>query len=142
MVAVLGLSSAAADKPPSPAEIEEASRRQLLTVRRVFVDHLTGGETAAQMREILQSSLQGRRLFVVTEKEERADAVLRGGAEDLVFTEVNTSSDGVNAHVNAGASSGSGSGIGRSSRSANGGSLGENESSHSTDRRHESIAAV
>ena len=94
------------------------------------------------MREILQSSLQGRRLFVVTEKEERADAVLRGGAEDLVFTEVNTSSDGVNAHVNAGASSGSGSGIGRSSRSANGGSLGENESSHSTDRRHESIAAV
>jgi hypothetical protein len=67
-----------------PLTSEEASLRQLLTIRRVYVDRLTGGETAAQMREILFSSLQATTLFVVTEKEERADAVLRGGAEDLV----------------------------------------------------------
>ena len=92
------------------------------------------------MRQILQSSLQGERLLVVTGKEERADAVLRGGAEDLVFSEVNNSADGVNAHVNAGRES-----AGRSVRRAalNGGlSLEENDSSHSSDRRHEAIAAV
>jgi len=135
---VASMAAAAADKPPSPGEIEDASLRQLLTVRRVFIDRLTGGETAAQMREILFSSLQGTRLFVVTEKEERADAILRGGAEDLVYTEQHSSSDGVNAHSNFGS--------GRptsSSRGAYAGiSVGENESEHSSERRHEAIAAV
>ena len=128
----------AADRPSSPAEIEDASLRQLLTVRRVYVDRLTGGETAAQMREILFSSLQGTRLFVITEKEERADAILRGGAEDLVYTEQHSSSDGVNAHSNFG--------TGRSTTQSKGAyagiSVGENESDHSTERRHEAIAAV
>ena len=132
------IAALAADRPPSAAEVEDASLRQLLTIRRVYIDRLTGGETAAQMREILFSSLQGTRLFVVTEKEERADAVLRGGAEDLVYTEQHSSSDGVNAHSNFG--------TGRPSTSSRGAyagiSVGENESEHSTDRRHEAIAAV
>ena len=76
--------------------VEDASLRQLLTVRRVYVDRLTGGETAAQMRDILMSSLQGTGLFVLTENQERADAVLRGAAEDLVYSDVHNSSDGVN----------------------------------------------
>lgn len=83
-------------------DVEDASLRQLVTVKRVFVDRLTGGETAAQMRDILMSSLQGTKLFVLTENQERADAILRGAAEDLVFNEVHTSSEGINAHVNAG----------------------------------------
>jgi hypothetical protein len=75
---------------------------------------------------------------VVTEKEERADAILRGAAEDLVFTETHSSSDGINAHANAGSGRSSG-----SSRGAYGGvSAGENESEHSTERRHEAIASV
>jgi hypothetical protein len=140
VLAVLGICAAAADKPPSPAEIEESSLRRLLNVRRVYVDQLTGGETAAQMREILLSSLHGTRLFVLTENQERADAILKGGAEDLVFTEVHSSSDGVNAHANAGSGSGRTS---SSSRGTYGGlSLGENESEHSAERRHEAIAAV
>src|SRR5436305_2027594 len=60
------------------------------------------GQTAAQMREILLSTLQATRLFVVTEKEDRADAVLRGGAEDLVYSEVHSSSDSVNSRADAG----------------------------------------
>jgi hypothetical protein len=119
-------------------DVEDASLRQLVTVKRVFVDRLTGGETAAQMRDILMSSLQGTKLFVLTENQERADAIMRGAAEDLVFNEVHTSSDGINAHVNAG--------TGRtSSRSAGpygGAGVGENESEHSSERRHEAIAAV
>ena len=91
-----------ADDPPSPAAIEAAGLRQLLSIRRVYVDRLTGGETAAQMRDILISSMEGAKLFILTEKQERADAVLRGASEDLVFTEVHTSSDGINAHANLG----------------------------------------
>src|SRR5258708_352038 len=141
------LIAAAADRvsPPgiTPARetnIEEDSLRQLLGVRRIYVDRLTGGETAAQMRDLLVSSLESAKLFILTDKEERADAFLRGGAEDLVFTDVHTSSEGINARSNIGSS--------RSARTANGQSayagfgVGENESSHVEERKHEAVAAV
>src|SRR5436305_1278069 len=83
-------------------DLEDANLRQLTTVKRVYVDRLTGGETAAQMRDILIAALEGSKLFVITEKEERADAILRGAAEDLVFTEAHSSSEGVNVRANAG----------------------------------------
>jgi hypothetical protein len=128
------------DDQPSPAAIEAAGLRQLLSVRRVYVDRLTGGETAAQMRDILISSLEGAKLFILTENQERADAVLRGASEDLVFTETHTSSDGINAHANLGVRTG---GSTRTSRSDTAGvGVGENESDHSAERRHEAVAAV
>jgi hypothetical protein len=129
-----------AQDPPSPAAIEAASLRQLLSIRRVYVDRLTGGETAAQMRDILISSMQGAKLFVLTENQERADAILRGAAEDLVFTEVHTSSDSINAHANLGVRTGSNTRYARGDSAGIG--LGENESDHSAERRHEAIAAV
>jgi hypothetical protein len=136
LLATLGMS--AADNPSSTAAIEENSLKQLLEIRRVYVDHLTGGETAAQMRDILLSSLEGSKLFVLTENPERADATLKGAAEDLVFTEVHTSSDNLNARTNFG--------TGRStstSRGMNAGfGMGESESDHSSERRHEAVAAV
>lgn len=141
LITLLGLAMAAgADQPSSPAAIEETGLRQLMTIRRVYVDRLTGGETAEQMRDILISSMEGAKLFILTENQERADAVLRGAAEDLVFTEVHASSDSLNAHVNGGVGSRS---SGSSSNGRYGGlSLGENESDHSSERRHEAIAAV
>jgi hypothetical protein len=127
-----------APAPPAPAAIEESGLRQLLTVRRVYVDRLTGGETAAQMRDILISALEGSKLFVLTENAERADTTLYGAAEDLVFTDVHSSNDSINARANIG--------TGRSSqysRSSTAGlTMGESESDHSTERRHEAIAAV
>jgi hypothetical protein len=131
---------AAADDPPSPAAIEETGLRQLRTVRRVFVDRITGGETAAQMREILISSLEATNLFILTENQERADAFLRGGSEDLVFTDVHTSSDSLNAHANVSLRSGTYSKT--SSGQAAGVGVGESESDRSAERRHEAIAAV
>ncbi|HMD70948.1 MAG TPA: hypothetical protein VKF41_06365 [Bryobacteraceae bacterium] len=123
----------------APLENEAAGLRQLLTIRRVYVDRLTGGETAAQMRDILISSLAGAELFVVTEKEEKADAIIRGAAEDLVFTEVHSSSDGINAHANLGNKTGSG----YYAKGAQAGlGIGENESEHSAERRHEAMATV
>jgi hypothetical protein len=115
--------------------------RQLLTVRRVFVDRLTGGETAAQMRDILISSLAGSELFILTENQERADTILRGAAEDLVFTDVRQTSDSINAHANLGSTRG-GSSYGSRSGNTAGIGLGDSESDRSAERRHEAIAAV
>jgi hypothetical protein len=133
-----GPAAYAADPPMSAAALEEHSLRQLLTIRRVFVDRLTGGETAAQMRDILISSLERAKLFVLTENQERADVVLRGASEDLVFTDVHSSSEGINARMNAG--------TGRTSTKSAGPyggiGVGDSESDHSTDRRHEAVAAV
>jgi hypothetical protein len=72
---------------------------QIAGIKRVYVDRLTGGETAAQMRDLIISSLQGSKLFVLTENADRADAFLRGAAEDLVYTDNFQSSEGVNAHI-------------------------------------------
>ena len=112
--------------------------KQLLQIRRVYVDHLTGGDTAAQMRDILLSSLESSNLFVLTENPERADVTLKGAAEDLVFTEVHTSSDSLNARTNVGAGKST-----SNSRGAYAGfGVGESESEHSSERRHEAVAAV
>ncbi len=76
-----------------PAYGQEDLSNQLLTIKRVYVDRLTGGDTAAQMRDLLISSLQGSKLFVVTENQDRADVFLRGAAEDLIYTDTFDSSD-------------------------------------------------
>lgn len=135
--------------PVVPAQ--EDLSPQILTIRRVFVDRLTGGETAAQMRDLIISSLNGAKLFILTEKEDHADMILRGAAEDLIFTDSFSSSDGINMHGSASSSSGSGtnsrfnnSGSGYDSRSSRGVTMGigDNESSSSKERRHEAIATV
>jgi hypothetical protein len=136
---VLALAGGAADPPQTAAPtVEEQGLRQLLTIRRVYVDRLTGGETAAQMRDILLSSMAGSDLFILTENPDRADVTMRGAAEDLVYTDQHTSSDNINARANVG--------TGRSTSAQRAPSaglgLGESESDHSTERRHEAIAAV
>jgi len=155
LISVLLLAIAAFEEPAmvraaapitAAEKIDEDVLRQLLIVRRVFVDRLSGGETATQMRDMIVSSLQNARLFVITENQERADAVLRGSAEDLVFTEDHSSSDSAHAQANFGLG-GSGSSNSRTAtrgpRSQYGGvNVGDSESSRSTERKHEAVAAV
>jgi hypothetical protein len=127
-------------KAPIPIETETLVR--LLDVRRVYVDRLSGGETAGQIRDMIISSLQAAKLFILTENQERADAVLRGSAEDLVFTDTYSSSESLNAR----ASAGTGSDPDRTSsdrRSRSGAvSVGDQESTHIAERKHEATAAV
>lgn len=115
---------------------------QLLTLKRVYVDKLTGGETAAQMRDLLISSLHNSKLFILTENQDRADAVLRGAAEDLIYTDQFSSSDGVNlkSDVSAGNRSSRAISTGRSASLGLG--VGDNESSNIHERKHEAIATV
>jgi len=138
-------------EPVQPSAAPDEISSGLLKIRRVFVDRLTGGETAAQMRDLLISSLQGSKLFVITENEERADFFLRGAAEDLVYTDQFQSSEGVNVHAGEGGSNSNSSGTrfngagGNISRSASRNmqlTLGENESVNIHERRHEALATV
>jgi hypothetical protein len=145
-ILVIAAAAPAADSvapaPPANKEaaIEEDGLRQLLGIRRLYVDRLTGGETAAQMRDMLVSSLEGAKLFVLTENQERADTFLRGAAEDLVFTDRHSSSEGLNARTNIGLSRGART---LNSESTYGGiGVGESSTSHIEERKHEAVAAV
>lgn len=113
--------------------------RSLLQVRRIHVDRLNGGDTASQMRDLLIAALQATKLFVLTENPNRADAILKGSAEDLVFTDTFQSSESLTARAAVGS--------GRSSRNAAttpplGLSIGENEATRIAERKHEALATV
>jgi len=136
--------------PPVPPQVaEETGLRQLVALRRVYVDRFGGGETAAQMRDMIISALQNSKLFVITENQERCDAILRGSGEDLVFNEVHTTSDSLNVHSSLGVTSSDDETAlrgGTRSYERTGHSMGlgagESESSHSVERRHEANATV
>ena len=141
VIALLGL----------PAFAQEDLSNQLLTIKRVYVDKLTGGETAAQMRDLIIGSLQGAKLFILTENQDRADMILRGAAEDLIFTDSFSSSDGLNIRGSSNISSGSGAssryngaGSGYDTRSGRAMSIGvgEENSINIKERRHEALATV
>jgi hypothetical protein len=132
----------AAAQPIPVAAVEDQALRQLLTVRRVFVDRLNGGETAAHMRDMIIASLQSAKLFVITENADRADTVLRGSAEDLVFTDTFQSSDSIDARVQVGRGSSYSSSSSRQAGRSLGASVGENDSSRIAERKHEATASI
>jgi hypothetical protein len=127
--------------PARDAELDRANLGQLLSVRRVYVDRLNGGETASQLRDMIIGSLERSRLFAVTENAERADAVLRGSAEDLVFTDSISSSEGINGRAGFGATNGATTSSRKKSVYANGG-VSDQESVHISERKHEATASV
>ncbi len=139
-VALYLLPAAAAGAGP-----EEEMLVQLLGIRRVYVDRLAGGETAVQIRDMVINSLQRAGLFVITENPERADAILRGSAEDMIFTDTFQSSDSVDARAAVGAGSTTPSvsrgGMGRRNTYLSA-AVGENESSRIAERKHEALAAL
>lgn len=115
-----------------------AAAPALGTVKRVHVDKLTPGEGSEQIRDQLLSALAATGLFVMTENPDRADAFLRGGAEDRVFQETFDFRDGVDGRAQIGTGT-----TGRnSSRRSAGISVGEDESARQTERKHEAVAAV
>jgi len=123
---------------------EDESAAQLAKVRRIYVDILTGGDTALQIRDLIMTSLQRSKQFIITENEEKADAVLKGAGEDEVFTDSFQSSEGINAHTQLGGGETSST---RNYASTNqnryaGITVGENSSRHTEERKHEAIATV
>ena len=114
----------------------------LLQVKRVYVGTLTGGATAEQIRSLIIGSLQESHLFVITENEQRADAILKGAADDKAFTDSFDSDDRINIHASAGSYGARTSSSQRSSGGYGGIAVGDHESSHTRERKHEAYAAV
>jgi len=122
------------------AQAEDDPAQQITTVRRLCVDKFGGGEGASQLRDMVIASLQRSGLFVVTENPDRADAVLRGSAEDLVFTDTFQSSESVGARGNI--SVGRGSSTRTRDTAALGAGITESESTRIQERKHEASASV
>jgi hypothetical protein len=126
---------------PSP---EDEARAELANVRRIYVDILTGGDAALQIRDLLMNSLHNSKQFVITENADKADATLKGAGDDDVFTDTFQSSEGINAHSQLGGGDSAGT-RNYSSSSHNryaGLTVGENENRHTEERKHEAIATV
>ncbi len=125
---------------------EESADAELLKVRRIFVEQLSGGESAAPMRDLLISALQATKLFRLTETPERADTVLKGTGGDDTFEDTYQSSESLNANVTAphfsSTSSRSGAGYNSSNNSLPGVSVGQSDSTRVAERKHEAMAAV
>jgi hypothetical protein len=112
----------------------------LLAVKRIYVEQLKGGAQADSLRELIIASLDSTKLFILTDNPERADAVLKGAADDRAFVNTFDSEVGVNDRETGGKSSGS-------VYSSKGGGylglgVGGNESHHIKERKHEAYAAV
>ena len=123
---------------------EDEATQQLAKVRRIYVSILTGGDAALQIRDLLMTSLQKTKQFIITEDEDKADAVLKGSGDDDVFTDVHQSSDGISAHSQFGAGESESSRYSSSSASNHSGgiTIGESESRRSEERKHEAIVTV
>jgi hypothetical protein len=109
----------------------------LTLVKRIYVAPLTGGVQADALRDLIIASLNSTKLFVLTENPDRADAILKGAADDQTFTDTFDSQEG--ASVRDGAAKG-----GYTESGAVRFSLGaaDNESHHIKERKHEAYATV
>lgn len=127
-----GLAQAPTETPATESEQERT--RLLKAVRRVYVDKL-GGQTAEQIRDMIINSLLESRVFLLTENPEKADAFLRGSAEDLIFTDHFQYNEGNRSRSSLG---------GSNSRRSLYGSIygGDNESAKIDERKHEASASL
>jgi hypothetical protein len=114
----------------------------LLAVRRIYVGPLSGGAQALALRDLIIASLDSTKLFILTDKEERADAVLKGAADDKTFTDTFDTYSGVSGHDALGKSASGASLAARASGISGGNALSENDSHHSRERKHEAYATV
>src|ERR1700761_7144006 len=83
-------------QPPSPLSAE------LLQVKRVYVAPLAGGPSSESLRELIIAGLASTNLFILTENPDRADATLKGAADDHTYVDIFDSSTGLTARQGTG----------------------------------------
>jgi hypothetical protein len=108
-------------------------------IRRIHVERLAGGEVAGHFRNMLISAIQRSRLFEITENPDRADAILVGSAEDLVFTDRFSSTDSIQGRVSVSTRPAT-----NSNRTGGFGTagVGQTEAVRIEERKHEATASV
>ena len=133
LAALLATASLAAE-----ATLLEQQLVRMTEVRTIYVDELSG-DGGLHLRDMIIGSVQRSGLFTLTEDEAKADAYLRGSAEDLIFTDYENIRRGINVR---GAASSSQRQSGESEyRSASFG-VGETDSTQRRERQHEASAAL
>jgi hypothetical protein len=118
----------------SVTEADESA--DLVKIRRIYVEKLNGSDSA-QIRDMIITALQASKLFVMTENPDRADAILRGSAEDLIFTDLFQSSDSIDGRAGIGST-----GSGSNRRGGINMSVGQHENTRIAERKHEASASV
>src|SRR6267143_1856221 len=76
------------------------------------------------------------------EEEDQADAVLKGAADDTVFTDLFTSSENMNTHSTSGSGTGATTSRTTGGHQYSGFGLGESETHRTEERKHEAVATV
>src|SRR5262245_19964137 len=102
--------SLCAQTDPKPVSQETADAgpdssvdpKDLTEVKRIYIEALSGDASAEAIRQFLLASLQQLRLFRLTDNPDRADAVLRGAADDKEHTDQLDTQEGVTARANGG----------------------------------------
>ncbi len=108
----------------------------------MYVSELSGTQSD-ELRALLISSLAGTKLFMLTDNADRADAILKGAADEHAFTETHDIQEGIGVRENAGKYGGSASTSSSKTNSGYSGlSLTDNQSHHSNERKHEAYAAL
>jgi hypothetical protein len=116
----------------------ENASDQFSNIKRVYVERFGGAEGADQIRDMVIAALQRTNLFLLTENPERADALLRGSAEDMIYTESFQSNEGITARLMPAGSTNLRSGT----RLIPGVSVGDHDNVHIQERKHEASASV
>lgn len=117
---------------------QAAPANPLLQVKRIYVGQLTGGPQADALRELIIAGIDQTKLFLLTDNPDRADAVLKGAADDQSFTDTFDSQEGISGHETGGKSS---SAL-RSGGLYGGIAAADNEAHHIKERKHEAYATV
>jgi hypothetical protein len=139
LLLTVSLALAGTEEPITPQKSDQPPAPKLETVRRICVEEFEGGEDARHIRALLIEKLHRIKRFALTENPDRADAHLRGFAEDLLFREDYARSDAANARGSVRYSGGSV--RDRTSLAlSQGGS--ERRSERMTDRHREAAATV
>ena len=120
---------------------------QLGQVQRIYVEPLTGTAAAQAMRELIIASLNSTRMFVLTDNPDRADAILKGAADDKAFEDTYDTDTSLSGRSGAGlyGLTGRSSRSSSSSRSTGGygaESSAQRESHRIKERKHEAYATV
>jgi hypothetical protein len=119
-----------------------ASGDGLLEVKRIYVAQLTGGAQADALRDLIIASIDSTKLFILTDNQDRADAILKGAADDHSFTDTFDSDQSINGRENGGKYGSGSSSVSKGSGGYGGLSAGENDSYHIKERKHEAYASV
>jgi len=97
-------------KSAEPAPLDK--KKELIKVRRIYVDSFGSNEAAQQLQSMIVTSLTESNRFTVTENKDKADAILKGFAGEKTYQETHAYGSGTAVSTAAGGHSASISGSG------------------------------